>query len=243
MPCPTPSLIQDATPQARLLWPELAEALDGIPSTSCKRRGACCALLPQMTLTEATRLWARLEALPEAEQTRIRVRLVEYFFMNPLRIMGCPLAGDGACLVYADRPFGCRAYGLWSRWEYRRQVELGLPAKRQLLQAWSAIGVTLPRAVVEHRPSYCRNVQVVSGPPVDDYMLKSIGRLVHALDDRLGTAADRFAETYFRDLGFVAAAGILGDETALRKKVAVVREYQELGCSPSLDDILARAGQ
>ena len=154
--------------------------------------------------------------------------------------MGCPFLGDGICLVYPARPFGCRAYGLWSAWHYRRMVEKTLPVKRQVEQAWAALSVTLPRQVTQHRLPYCREVHPVDGAPVSDQMLESIRRGIMNLDEQLGPDSRDFAERFVGDLGFLLAARHLSRNEALKGKVAVVREHLSGGASATLDRFLER---
>jgi Fe-S-cluster containining protein len=70
---------------------------------ACERRTECC----QFKLTGRTPMLTRGEALLAAKALRASGRKAV-----PVREDGaCPmLRADGACLIYADRPFGCRTH-------------------------------------------------------------------------------------------------------------------------------------
>src|SRR5262245_43422017 len=115
-------------------------AAEGKPISCCRGCSACCRAQPvPITPAEAYALWRLVENLPEPRRSKIRERfadrarrLVEagladadlnrdpnvtsdqardiarqYFRLG----LVCPfLAEDGACGIYADRPFVCRQY-------------------------------------------------------------------------------------------------------------------------------------
>ncbi len=70
---------------------------------ACLRRTECC----QFKLTGRTPMLTRGEALLAAKGLRASGRKA-----LPARADGaCPMLRDnGACLIYADRPFGCRTH-------------------------------------------------------------------------------------------------------------------------------------
>ena len=235
--------IADALGQARKMAPELGRALSAVPPTECGRRADCCALLPQMSLLEAALLVDAAAKLRQDARVQIEVRLVEYFLLNAARIMGCPFLEQGGCLLYERRPFGCRAYGLWSPAEYNRQADGVAAGWRAVQKAWQDLGVTLPRAVTGHRLEYCRLVRPVEGKSIDDRGLKKIGTAIQTLDRKLGPPTRAFTNNFMNDLSFLTAAAVSGPESALRNKAAAVREYLDQGRSPSLDFVLDRTRQ
>jgi hypothetical protein len=89
-----------------------------LPATVCRRQAACCMMLPEMTLIEALVVLDRIKKMATSRQVQIFQKLVQYFFLNAVEISTCPLLEGQTCLFYADRFFGCRAYGLWSRATY-----------------------------------------------------------------------------------------------------------------------------
>jgi len=70
---------------------------------ACVRRTECC----QFKLTGRTPMLTRGEAIVAAKALRAAGRKAV-----PEREDGaCPMLGaDGACMIYADRPFGCRTH-------------------------------------------------------------------------------------------------------------------------------------
>ena len=128
-------------------------------------------MLPQMSRIEAGRLLHCLEETPDEQRRKIHLRVIEYFFLNAVRIMGCPFLEDGGCLFYNHRPFGCRAYGLWSPSAYRRQVEAAAREKKTVEQAWASLGVPLPKKILQYRPPYCDQVRISGGDRIKDESL------------------------------------------------------------------------
>jgi hypothetical protein len=195
-----------------------------------------------MSLIEAVRVHRALDRLSAPAAGRVRRRLIEYFFLNPVRIMGCPFLETSACLIYEDRPLGCRAYGLWSPKAYRKLSEASTRAQEQAGLAWQNLGIALPYSVTGFRPAYCRNVRTLDGVPVGDDALEKVNIEVGRLDRELSPWSEEFGVKYSGDLSFLVAAGLSDFRSALRDKVAVVREYLEHGRSIGLDYILDKAG-
>ncbi|MBU2550596.1 MAG: hypothetical protein KKB20_19465 [Proteobacteria bacterium] len=239
---PYPDLLERARGPARSCYPELAALLSGLPPTTCRRKASCCALMPPMSLLEACRLFDAVVALPEPTGRDLLLRCLDYYFLNPVRIMGCPFLQDAGCLLYADRPFGCRAYGLWSPGRYRRQRDQAEKGQKAVQKAWLNLGVTLPRSVVNHRPPYCRDVSTADGSTIYDRELEAVRQGLDDLDRRLGAEGLAFSRHFVGDLSFLTASILLGREAALHGKVAVVREALRGGADSELDYLRDRAG-
>ena len=239
---PWPELILRASERAEAMMGPLAETLDHLPATRCDRKATCCSLLPGMSLIEAIRIYRALDRLSEQAAGRVRRRLIEYFHLNPVRIMGCPFLEDSACLVYEERPFGCRGYGLWSPKTYRKLAEASARAQEQTALAWQNLGIALPASVTGFRPVYCRKVRTLDGVPVGDDALERVNHDLRRLDRELSPWSEEFGIKYSGDLSFLVAAGSADLQSALRDKVSVVREYLEHGRSIGLDYILDKAG-
>ena len=235
-----PALPARVLPRALELKSELERIRNRLPATTCQRRTKCCALLPHMSLMEAALLMQAIDALPPSVGAGIHSRLLSCFFLNAVRITGCPFLENTDCQVYAHRPFGCRAYGLWSTVEYQRQVKASNQAQKAVQKAWGGLGVTLPREVTRHRPPYCRDVTVSGSESIDDAGLSDLGRQIEGLNQRLDPEAGTFASKFSSDLSFLVAAEGMGYDAALQNKVTIVREYLASGESPSLDYILNR---
>ena len=234
-------LLDLAMGQAEGLWPGLSEIMRRIPSTICRCCGDCCVLLPQMSLVEACRLVYRLRAMPRETSLGLNIKMVRYFFLNAARTMGCPFLDSQGCLVYEDRPFGCRAYGLWSKETYGRQVEGALAAQQKVKQAWAGLGITLPEKVVNHRIPYCTHVRPTEPLEAGDLILEEVREEVWALDRSIGPTANEFNQTYFNDLSYLFVTVLFGREMALKQKVGVVREFLASGHSPTLDALVEQA--
>jgi Fe-S-cluster containining protein len=93
-------LVAEALAEIRAVYREL----DARPvARDCQRRTECC----QFKLTGRTPMLTRGEALVAAKAVRAAGRRE-----LPVRDDGvCPLLRpNGACMIYADRPFGCRTH-------------------------------------------------------------------------------------------------------------------------------------
>ncbi|UCE83381.1 MAG: hypothetical protein JSV47_02240, partial [Deltaproteobacteria bacterium] len=102
---------------------ELKQAYEKLPGTHCRRRTDCCSLLPEMNLLEALAAIRMLAKMSSAQRLQVYRRILSYFFLNPVEIISCPFLQGQDCLIYENRFFGCRAYGLWSRQYYDEQAE------------------------------------------------------------------------------------------------------------------------
>lgn len=175
----------------------------------------------------------------EDAQRRFTVNIVRYFFLNAAQIMGCPFLEDGGCAVYEARPFGCRAYGLWSWGVYKNQLEGAIQAKKHVRKAWADMGIELPRSVTNYKPPYCRAVKTIESVSINDEALNKINKGVHDLDRTLGDHSRLFLRKYYNDLSFLAVDGMFGYRESLKLKVDVVKEFLSKGCSSILDDLIA----
>ena len=227
---------------AEKLQPQLDSIRDRLPNTTCDRRAECCALLPEMTLVEASGIMKILDLPRRKDQNALLGKIMEYYFLNAVMIKGCPFLNQGACLVYLDRPFGCRAYGLWSAGHYRRRQEGALAGKKAVHRSWEQLGIVLPKAVTNFSPPYCRSVKPLPGADLDDQRLASLGSEIQALDRNLAGQAQEFSKRYYNDLSFLVTAGLIGYDAALRNKVAIVKEYLATGTSPGLKYLMEKIG-
>jgi Fe-S-cluster containining protein len=236
-----PEPIRSVQGAAAGLFSDLEALADRLPATECSRRTECCALLPQMTLLEAARIWDALDRQPAVDAGRIASRLAAYFLINAARIPGCPFLDDSTCSIYGLRPFGCRAYGLYSAKAYRRRTRDSARNAAAVAKAWAGLGIQLPAEVTEHQPSYCRRVRVQDGSTVNDDTLAEIEAAIVEKNRSLGEAAQVFDQTYGSDLSHLVAAEAFGGREALRHKVLVVREHLTGGASPTLGHLADRA--
>lgn len=202
----------------------LTEAYNLLPETRCQRKTRCCSLLPEMTLLEALSAIRNLAAMPLATRTALTRSLVRYFLMNSVEISPCPFLRGADCLIYEDRFFGCRAYGLWSTDHYERQAERSWQAKEYTRLQWERLGVRLPREVVEFQVPYCPHVEVVGGVAVEDGLLLEAQDRIEGLSRNLGLWHEVFRATYFADLGFLLASLAFGLREAVATKFSLVRD-------------------
>ena len=223
--------------------PELDSIREQIPQTYCDRRTSCCALLPEMTFVEAGVIMKQIELLNRDDRNELLRKIMAYYFLNPVMILGCPFLEGKNCCIYQDRPFGCRAYGLWSFGHYRRRQEQGLSGKKQVRRSWEQLGVILPKAVTAFSLPYCRSVRPLPGVDLDDRGLVDLENEIQSLDRNLPVPAREFSKRYYNDLSFLVTADLIGYDSALRNKVAIVKEYLAAGTSPGLEYLLDKVGQ
>jgi hypothetical protein len=225
MPTPlTLPVLKKLLPESRSQRQELVEIYNRIPETRCHRRTRCCSLLPEMTLLEALPIIDQMMQVPTAVRENQIQKIIRYFFTNPVEITACPFLQEKECAIYADRFFGCRAYGLWSEDYYRGLWEKNRQVKVILQNQWQKLGVRLPRAVIDFNFPYCRFVQTDSPIPAFDALLLTAGEDIERLSQTLDPWHRLFGEQSFADLSFFMAGLIYGPEEAVRLKYLIVRD-------------------
>jgi Fe-S-cluster containining protein len=223
---------------SRPLLKELARLYAGIPAMTCDRRGLCCGLLPEMSFPEYMGVLEAAQGLDPERTHSLAAGLVRYFFINPVRLSPCPFLYNGACLVYRNRPLGCRMYGLWSREKYAARSLDNRQAKYSVQAAWRKLGVRLPPEVVNFSLPYCDRVRLEADVLITDDRLDSLDESVAELA-RGAKWESVFRERYFSDPSFAAASAVVGYGRALTLKVSIVREMIDRGASRTLDSVLA----
>jgi Fe-S-cluster containining protein len=213
--------------------PELTGLYDRVPATTCQRKTDCCANMPEIAAIEFLNMYRVLRDLPEEERERRLNRTIIYFFSNASYIQPCPWLEGKDCLIYDQRPFSCRAYGLWSEERYQAQVEASREAKQNLAEAWKKLGVKLPHEVLSFTLPYCRDVQTVGGT-IDDAGLNDVRADIEDLGHRVFDPEGRWPAVYYHDFSFALAAQVLGYQRSLQQKVLITREMIKLDDSPNL---------
>ncbi|UCG13328.1 MAG: hypothetical protein JSU72_02230 [Deltaproteobacteria bacterium] len=207
----------------------LRQVYGRLPTTRCRRRTLCCSLLPEMTLVEALSVIQLLANMTTPNQIKLSRGLVHYFFLNAVEIAFCPFLDGDACLIYADRFFGCRAYGLWSRRYYEEQVARSREAKRLNQQQWEGLGVSLPQAVVDFQLPYCSQVEIEGDVRIDDQELLNVLDTVETISGQFEAWHLSFRQRYFSDLSFLLASLTFGMAEAVRLKFETVRDILSTG--------------
>ena len=216
----------------------LKEAYAQLPSTRCRRRIHCCSLLPEMSLMEAlTAVQILVDMVPE-QRLQVSKQLLRYFFLNPVEILSCPFLEGNDCLIYLERFFGCRAYGLWSRKYYQKQAKLSQQAKRIGQHQWKRMGVALPQEVVDFHVNYCPHVEVEGDLSVNDELLVQTSDSIDSISSQLVPWHDQFRQEYFSDLSFLLASILLGLQQAIQLKFEIVRDYLANGNQDRLVKII-----
>jgi Fe-S-cluster containining protein len=196
----------------------LKEAYAQLPGTQCRRRTHCCSLLPEMNLLEALSAVQQLLEMKPEQRLWMNRRLIRYFFLNPVEILSCPFLEGQNCLIYRNRFFGCRTYGLWTAEHYRKKAEQSRQAKTLSHRQWQRLGVSLPQEVVDFHLDYCPYVEAIS--------------------EELVPWHDKFHQEYFSDLSFFLASIYLGLQRAVQLKFEIVRHVLITGDKGRVDRIV-----
>lgn len=228
------NLLQDSVSQ-RL---ELIEAYSLLPKTLCERNTLCCSMLPEMTLVEALAVTRRLLDMDREIRNHLFKRIVGYYFLNPVEITSCPFLEGQDCLIYNDRFFGCRAYGLWSPQHYEKLSASGQEAKKNLQKQWENMGVMLPKAVVEFYVPYCEQVKTADGTKIEDEMLFEVSERIERLSESFSQWHHVFCQRYFYDMSFFLTSLAFGFTPAIQMKFTVVRDLVATGSKTRIETIL-----
>ncbi len=217
---------------------ELEDVYEQLPPTRCRRRTDCCSLLPEMNLLEALAAIQLLVNMTVARRKQLNKSLIRYFLLNPAEISFCPFLDKKDCVIYEDRFFGCRAYGLWSPQHYEEQAARSRQAKRLSQTQWRELGIELPQEVINFHLSYCPYVELERDVQVDEKaILDSLGA-IEGLSTQLSPWHDTFRQEYFSDLSFLLASLALGRQRAIQLKFEIVRDALTNGKKERLAKIL-----
>ncbi len=219
---------------------KLEEIYSFIPPTRCERMTHCCSLLPEATLIESLLVFRWITAAPVEIQTKILQKAIYYFFMNPVEIVRCPFLEDKDCLIYNQRFFGCRAYGLWSREYYETLSNKSRYVKDFVRRQWEKLGILLPSVVMDFYVPYCSNVKTIdSKNKIDDQTLWRVSDSINALSQHFGHWHDAFTQVYFSDFSFLLASMIYGISESIRLKFDIVSEIVKTGNKQKIDKALS----
>jgi Fe-S-cluster containining protein len=191
-----------------------------------------------MNLLEALSAVQQLLEMKPKERLWMNRRLIRYFFLNPVEILLCPFLEGDSCLIYHERFFGCRAYGLWTEEHYRKKAEQSRKAKTLSQRHWQRLGVSLPQEVVDFHLDYCPYVELQGGASVEDELLLQTSDRIEAISGELVPWHDRFQQEYFSDLSFLLASISLGLQKAVQLKFEIVRHILTTGNKEKVERIV-----
>jgi Fe-S-cluster containining protein len=163
-------------------WPQtLEDAYALLPATRCRRKIHCCAMLPEMTWIEAAFVIYKIVDMRPSLRLQLIKKMTRYFLANAVEISGCPFLDKQDCLIYQDRFFGCRAYGLWSLSHYEELAARNQSTKKQFRSQWMRLGITLPQHVIDFSVPYCLDVDIADNISVDDNFMIHVSRKIESL--------------------------------------------------------------
>jgi Fe-S-cluster containining protein len=234
----TPRIIKELLQTSDHQLKELKETYALLPATRCRRKTQCCSLLPEMTLVEALLVIRRLVKMTAGERNPLIKKIIGYFFLNPVEITSCPFLEGQDCLIYPDRFFGCRSYGLWSPAHYETLAARGRKAKQHLQEQWTRLGVCLPQRVFDFQVPYCPSVETISPEGIDDKTLGKTSDRIQEISAHFSSRHQWFAHRYFSDLSFLLSALIFGYTKTVQMKFAIVRDMVHTKNRTKLDRII-----
>jgi len=195
-------------------------------------------MLPEMTLLEALMAIQRWVDMVPPMRRRLLKRIIDYFFLNPVEITSCPFLDGQDCLIYKDRFFGCRAYGLWTPGHYEKLAALSRQAKTHIRAQWKKLGVHLPQEVIDFQVSYCPYVELEGHGSINDGMLLNVSGTIERLSQHFSQWHHSFNQRYFSDLSFLLSSLVFGVTEAVRMKFAIVSGIVTTGDRARLDEIV-----
>jgi len=191
-----------------------------------------------MSFLEALAAIQLLTNMAPAKRQQLSKDLIRYFFLNPVEISLCPFLDGQNCLIYENRFFGCRAYGLWSRQYYEQQAVRSRQVKQLSQKQWRGLGVVLPQEVVNFHLPYCPYVELEGNASVDDEMILDASDAIEGFSEQLSPWHDTFRQVYFSDLSFLVASSAFSMQTAVQLKFEIVRGVIANGDKERLAGIL-----
>ncbi len=195
-------------------------------------------MLPEMTLVEALPVIRRLVEMAAAMRNRLIKKIIGHFFLNPVEITLCPFLEGQECLIYPDRFFGCRSYGLWSPAHYETLAARDRRAKKHLQEQWKSLGVCLPKKVVDFQVPYCLCVETNGPVIIDDKILVQASDTIEAISAGFSSWHQLFGQRYFSDLSFLLSALMFGHTAAVQMKFTLVRYIVNTKNRTRLDRII-----
>ncbi|MBI4763835.1 MAG: hypothetical protein HY787_04440 [Deltaproteobacteria bacterium] len=219
---------------------DLQKIYDRIPATRCLRQGQCCSLLPEMTFLEALQALSVLESRPLSDRINVTQKMVRYFLGNAMEISSCPFLQGRDCLIYQDRFFGCRAYGLWSGVFYQNLADQNRQGKRVLQQQWEKLGISLPAEVLSFKIPYCSQVETDPPLEISDEMLSAASDRIENLSGEMNPWDQEFRGKYFSDLSFFLTGLQFGPQEAVRLKYFITKDIIQKADRSLMDQVLSR---
>lgn len=227
-------LVIKAIPQLQ----ELKKTYSLLPKTICSRRVECCSMLPEISFLEALSALNQLMYMEPGKRVYISKKISRYFFLNPVEITLCPFLEKNDCIIYDNRFFACRAYGLWSKEYYEQISERSHDIKNQIRKLWGRMGITLPQEVMDFQVPYCTNVKTEGSVNIDDKLILQVEGNIKILSQQFPKEHHLFGQMYFSDFSFLFVSFIFGVDKAVSLKFFIVNDIVKTGNRARLDDTM-----
>jgi Fe-S-cluster containining protein len=214
-----------------------------LPSTrcECETPGVCCRFMPEMTFLEVLQWIDAMSRLPADRRSALICQFVLFYLITPLRQPGCPFLGKGGeCTIYRERPFACRAYGLWGTTTGQARTEQHRDGKKAIILNWRNLGIQIQEDAVAFEMDYCTRVHSNADRSLTDNDIMAVLNDVYALDDSVGIWRDQFETNYHSDFSYLLTAMLFGARKAVLSKIAVIKEIAEMGTDRRLHKYLSQ---
>jgi Fe-S-cluster containining protein len=238
-----PADLHRALQNAGAVFTELQACYGLLAETDCDccNPGTCCRFLPEMIFAEALQWVDVIRRLPPTRRVATIRRFIEFYATCPLHSGGCPFLEARRCSVYPQRPFACRAYGLWSVQTGRCRTQENRESRNTLIRQWKHYGVELPQEKAQVEMDYCAEVRRRSSEVVSDEGLMEVLAKVYELDRSFWPLSDSFENHYHSDFSFLLAGLLLGHRKAVLGKFAVIKDLVRKQPNGRLEAILSHA--
>ena len=235
--------IKGAFIKGRKSFDDLQAHYRRLPPTrcECETPGMCCRFMPEMTFLEALQWIDAMSRLPSDHRSALIRQFVLFYLITPLRQPGCPFLGKGGeCTIYRERPFACRAYGLWGTAIGQARTEQHRDGKKAIIRNWRNLGIQIKEDAVAFEMDYCTRVHSNADRSLTDNDIMAVLNDVYALDDSVGIWRDQFETNYHSDFSYFLTALRFGARKAVLSKIAVIKEIAEMGTDKRLHKYLSQ---
>lgn len=234
------TIVNNLLKNSARLFQNLEQAYELLPTSRCHRHTQCCSLMPEMTLLEALYAIQNICIMQKEKRLSVYKKIGRYFMINPVKIIMCPFLEGKDCLIYQNRFFGCRAYGMWSKEYYKKISEQSRHAKENIRTIWEALNVRLPKEIIQFQVPYCTCIEPVSQKAVSDDLILRVAETVENLSVQFAEWHHLFRQAYFSDLSFMMTSLVFGVNDTVSLKFAVVRDMVNNNTSKRLDNLLEK---
>lgn len=218
------------------LLDDLNEVYERVPQSSCERCGTCCVVPPPAFTVEYLNVFKYLADNLKDKIEEITEKAIRFYFLELVKPgLKCPFLDDSNyCMIYPARPFYCRVFGVTQKKDY--DLNARKERMKELVKKYrERYGIELPREIVEFQLPFCQK----SRPAKEsDRLSREEIQLLAAEIGRMEAEILplKVVEGHYTLMPVATHLVLtLVSEGARLRRVEVMREYLERGCSEVLD--------